>query len=700
MKMRALSGLKPRLPLKGVSPRSFTVDALFAPAIKLLNRLKYPTKFGLMGLVALLSIGFFVVSLMFAMQGELSAARHERAGLATYQPAARLLQLTQQHMGLAAGAAAGDEAMKGALGAKRGEIDTAIKSLDAALVKAQDEVSGLDAAQARLKTVAAEWKQVQAKAAADASGVATAHAKLLQLEADLFRDIGEGSRLMSDAQPDTSFMADTLLRKLPEATDRLSRLRASGTIVLTTKDMAGEWRQVVPQVAEVERTRGELVDSIQRAAAATPGGLPKLKGMLDELDASTKALGEVVDAEITRGGFSVPAVDFSTQIARSIDNLFAQSVNQIVPALQARLDERIASLETRFYSNMVIAAVWVLALVYGTVAMFFAILGSVSELAAGAQEIRNGKLGYRIDFSAHDELRDVADQFNGMAGSFSEVIRQVQTTAKDLSSSSAALASTAASVSGGSERQSEAASSMAAAIEEMTVGIDEISRHAGSAETVANQSGDQSVSGGEIVAQTVQEMERIAEAVNESAGVIQELGRNSARISSIVNSIKEIADQTNLLALNAAIEAARAGEEGRGFAVVADEVRKLAERTGRATHEISGMVGAIQTGTNRAVAVMQDGVSRVRSGVDLTNQAGAAMLSIRDESGRVVQSIADISLALREQTAASTEIAQSVERIARMAEENSDAVAGTAATAARLESLARDLNQEVSRFSI
>ncbi|WP_419096427.1 methyl-accepting chemotaxis protein [Pseudomonas sp. UBA6323] len=145
--------------------------------------------------------------------------------------------------------------------------------------------------------------------------------------------------------------------------------------------------------------------------------------------------------------------------------------------------------------------------------------------------------------------------------------------------------------------------------------------------------------GAQVVTETVQTMQRIAQEMTSASEGIEALGKQSILISTMVQTIGGIAQQTNLLALNAAIEAARAGEQGRGFAVVADEVRQLASRTSKATEEIVGVVQDNQRLVDAAVRDMASSRAQAETGLALANQAGDVIVEIRQGAKQVLGAV-------------------------------------------------------------
>ena len=352
------------------------------------------------------------------------------------------------------------------------------------------------------------------------------------------------------------------------------------------------------------------------------------------------------------------------------------------------------------------------------IAMLTLIVGLTSGIAIAAFTIRSitGPLGEMqsvitraarekdftgsIQVRSTDEIGTTANAFNGLMRSLQESLTELRQNIVQVDDATTTLAQASSQAAQASSETSESSSSMAASVEELSVSVTSVSDHTREALQLANTAGEYSESGGEVISNAVTAMADIAVQVRTVGSAITELGEHTERISTVVQVIKDVADQTNLLALNAAIEAARAGEQGRGFAVVADEVRKLAERTSKATGEIAGMIGDIQSRSKNAVNAMEETIGRLESSSELASRAGESIEAIRSANSKVQQVFADINEAMREQGAASYDIAQRVERVAQASEESSASVSASSEEAAKIHNLANAMRANIERFRV
>ncbi len=503
--------------------------------------------------------------------------------------------------------------------------------------------------------------------------------------------------LTFDPEPQTYYLMTTAVSRMPFLIERLGRLRGSASAILARGEMSEPQRTALIVLTEqIKSATQDMERSIDKVVAERPELQPPLSLAVATMRERGQVIDAVVQDMVVRADFSsTSSAQFFDMTTEAISIGYAQMRDVLLPNLDGLLEQRIEDARQVLLGNLTVLLVVLAVIGYLSVGAYLSVMASIRSLRVGSERLAAGDLTTHIDLAARDELRFVAGSFNDMADAMRGLIGSIKNNSDHVADSARSLVTASGQIHVASQCQSDAASSMAAAVEEMTVGI---ARNAGEADALAHRSGELSRQGGEIVAAVVDEISQIAVSVGDSARTVAELGERSGQISAIVGVIGDIAAQTNLLALNAAIEAARAGDQGRGFAVVADEVRKLAERTANSTKEIAQMVAAIQQGTEGAVHGMEHGVVRVNEGVARAQRAGEAMGGIREAANQVLSTVAEISNALREQSAASAEIAQQVTTIARMAEENGEALGSNHHTASRLSDLAGTLLDNVSRF--
>ena len=318
-----------------------------------------------------------------------------------------------------------------------------------------------------------------------------------------------------------------------------------------------------------------------------------------------------------------------------------------------------------------------------TAAAFTRMIEYLKTMVAAAGEIAQGNLSVRVTprseqdalgnaFSAMlGNLRELVGKVSDAAGTVGLASQQMTSTSEETGRATGEIAQAVSDVAQGAERQVQLVETTRRAADEVAAAVAESAQQAEQAAEVAAEARKTTEQGVTAAQQADKAMRSVRESSQGVSAAIRELAAKSEQIGAIVAAITGIAEQTNLLALNAAIEAARAGDQGRGFAVVAEEVRKLAEESQNAAHEISDLIGAIQTETTKAVQVVEDGAQKTADGVSVVEQTREAFLSIGHAVDGMAGRVEQIAAAAQQITVSATSMQENINEVALVAEQSS-----------------------------
>ena len=325
---------------------------------------------------------------------------------------------------------------------------------------------------------------------------------------------------------------------------------------------------------------------------------------------------------------------------------------------------------------------------------------SSKTMLSQMEKFSEGDLTVSLKAEKNDDFGKLFKGFNKSINNISEMIKEVSEAILSTANAANEISSSSEEMAAGAYEQSQQTAEIASAVEEMTSTIRESSKNATVASENSKLASTAAKNGSQIVNKTKHSMMKIVESTKGTGIKISSLSEKTEQIGEIARIIDDIADQTNLLALNAAIEAARAGEQGRGFAVVADEVRKLAERTTKATKEISETIKSIQIEVQDANTAMVDAGKSVEEGMRLTEDVSESLEKIMELTHKVSDLISQVAAGSEQQSTTAEQISKNIEGISSVTQQNAAGIQQIARAGDNLSNLTINLQNLITRFKL
>lgn len=353
---------------------------------------------------------------------------------------------------------------------------------------------------------------------------------------------------------------------------------------------------------------------------------------------------------------------------------------------------------------------------------------AVKSVQSAMGSMAAGDLSRKITVKRKDELGQLQQSFNEMAGQISGLIKgvdeksqtiigvaeNVYNVTEDTKTNTDMVMQAIHNVAVGATEQAGSTQQALNQVENLAARLNDTKGNVDRINDMSKETGELSQKGKEMVDMLIEKSGQTMDKSKSTMEVMGEVMSSIDKINYISDAIADITSQTNLLSLNASIEAARAGDAGRGFAVVAEEIRQLADQSRQSTDEIKAIVNEVVAKANEAEKAMKennelitqqqkaindthklferisDSIERLAAGLESVTELNDRMAENKEAVVNEMETIASVS---EESAAASEEVTASAEQV-------NNAMENISSYTSKLNEIARELNTAIGHFKL
>lgn len=385
----------------------------FAPAISIINKLKYPQKFLLISCIFIIPLSLMMYLLFSEVQSRIDFASQEQLGNTYLRPLRQLYPQIYKFQLLTANSPLGEEKVQ--LQQVKSQISEQLKSLE----KVDHEIGTPLSTHELFQEVKESWKTLENYAEIWQGETQKIYCSIILEEMNKLRfQVGDQSNLILDPDLDTYYLMDATLLKLPEMQNILSNIMLiSQNIIQQNKSELNQ--RYYLEITILLKILNDYNENLQRTMEISfnnnilgnlrPKLVKKFSLFTDNINNLNSNFKDIISNKNIK---EIKA--YSRQVNFYLEQSFSlwdETIDELDFLLQHRIN---GFIQKQFFLSTVVL-ITLLIVVYLFIGFYKSVMQTVDGLSIASQKMIAGEMNETLYLENQDELAEVVKSFNNLA---------------------------------------------------------------------------------------------------------------------------------------------------------------------------------------------------------------------------------------------------------------------------------------------